>query len=127
MVPLKNAHDSGGWAWNSSKKEEYANYLGDLNHLIAVTQGANVPEEWRPPDEGYWCRYATDGTEVKMEWGLTMTQEEAEAVIEMLDTCEEPIEVEAKRAEGASEKDTSQRPAAGGGNANADSGAGGGT
>ena len=31
-----------------------------------------------------------------MEWGLTMSQRETEAVIEMLDTCEEPIEVEAE-------------------------------
>ena len=37
-----------------------------------------------------------------MEWGLTMTQRETEAIIEMLDTCEEPIEVEAGRAEGSS-------------------------
>ena len=43
-----------------------------------------------------------------MQWGLTMTQREAEAVIEMLDTCEEPIEVKAERAEGTSKKDTSQ-------------------
>ncbi len=35
-----------------------------------------------------------------MEWGLTMTQRETEAIIEMLDTCEEPVEVEAKGAEG---------------------------
>ena len=106
LVPLKNAHDSGGWAWNSAKKEEYANYLGDPDHLIGVTRGANRskgakgPEEWRPSNEGYWCQYATDWTEVKFEWGLTMTQGEAEAVIEMLDTCEEPVEVEAGRAQG---------------------------
>ena len=115
LVPLKNAHDSGGWAWNPARKESYANYLGDPDHLIGVTKGANRskgakgPEEWRPPDEGYWCQYATDWTEVKMEGGLTMTQRESEAVIEMLDSCEKPVEVEARRAAGT---DTSERPAA---------------
>ena len=119
LVPLKNAHDSGGWAWSSDRKQEYANYLVDLDHLIAVTKGANRskgakgPEEWRPPDEGYWCQYATDWTEVKMEWGLTMTHRETEAVIEMLDTCVEPIEVKAERAEGTAGTDTSGRAAAG--------------
>ena len=113
LVPLKNAHDSGGWAWSSARKQEYANYLGDPDHLIAVTKGANRskgakgPEEWRPPDEGYWCQYATDWTEVKMEWGLRMTQRETEAVIEMLDTCEEPVEVKAKSAAGIAGTDTS--------------------
>ena len=119
LVPLKNAHDSGGWAWSLDRKQEYANYLVDQDHLIAVTKGANRskgakgPEEWRPLDEGYWCQYATDWTEVKMEWGLTMTQRETEAVIEMLDTCEEPIEVKAERAEGTAGTDTSGRVAAG--------------
>ena len=51
-----------------------------------------------------------------MEWGLTMTQRETEAIIEMLNTCEEPIEVEAERAEGSSsllpERDTSRPSAA---------------
>ena len=118
LVPLKNAHDSGGWAWSSARKEQYANYLGDPDHLIAVTKGANRskgakgPEEWRPPDEGYWCQYATDWTEVKMEWGLTMTQRETEAVIVMLDTCEEPVDVKAKRAEGIAGTDTSGQAAA---------------
>ena len=119
LVPLKNAHDSGGWAWSSDRKQEYANYLGDLDHLIAVTKGANRskgakgPEDWRPPDEGYWCQYATDWTEVKMEWGLTMTQRETEAVIEMLDTCVEPVEVTAEREEDTAETDTSGWGAAG--------------
>ena len=84
LVPLKNAHDSGGWAWRSAKKEDYANYLGNPDHLIAVTKTANRskgtkgPEEWRPSDEVYWCQYATDWTEVNFEWGLTMTQRKAE-------------------------------------------------
>ena len=35
-----------------------------------------------------------------MEWGLTMTQVEIEAIIEMLDTCEEPIEVKNRESGG---------------------------
>ena len=113
LVPLKNAHDSGGWAWSAARKQEYANYLGDPDHLIAVTKGANRskgakgPGGWRPPDEGYWCQYATDWTEVKAEWGLTMTQTETEAVIDMLDTCEEPVEVKEEEAEGTEGMDSS--------------------
>ena len=118
LVPLKNAHDSGGSAWSAARKQEYANYLGDPDHLIAVTKGANRskgakgPEGWRPPDEGYWCQYATDWTEVKLEWGLTMTQMETEAVIDMLDTCEEPVEVEAERAEDMAGTGTSRQTTA---------------
>ena len=82
MVPLKNAHNSGGWAWSPEKREEYANFLGDDDHLIAMasranrSKGARGPEEWKPPDESYWCQYATDWAEVKERWDLTMTQAE---------------------------------------------------
>ena len=106
LVPLKNAHVSGGWAWTSVERQEYANYLGDSDHLIAVTKAANRskgakgPEDWRPPDEGYWCQYATDWAEVKMEWGLTMTQRETDAIIGMLDTCGELVQVVTITAEG---------------------------
>ena len=40
-VPLKNAHLSGGWAWDEERKEEYANYLGAENHLIAISARHN--------------------------------------------------------------------------------------
>ena len=99
MVPLKNAHNSGGWAWNPAAKENYANSLEEDDHLIAVasranrSKGARGPEEWRPPDETYWCQYATDWTEIKERWDLTMTEPEAESVVEMLGTCETPVKV----------------------------------
>ena len=99
MVPLKNAHNSGGWAWGPAMKEEYANNLGDDDHLIAVqdnanqSKGARGPDEWMPPDETYWCQYATDWSEIKHRWDLTMTEPEAEAVALMLGTCEDPPEV----------------------------------
>ena len=46
-----------------------------------------------------------------MEWGLTMTQRETEAVIEMLVTCEEPVEVKAERVEDIAGTATSGRAA----------------
>ena len=100
LVPLKNAHLSGGWRWDAEMREEYANYLQEENHLIAVTAGANRskgargPEEWGPPEQSYWCQYATDWTEVKARWGLTMTKVESEIVMDMLGTCENPPDME---------------------------------
>ena len=92
LVPLKNAHLSGGWSWDAEMKEEYANDLSDPDHLIAVTvsanrsKGAKGPEEWGPPEQSYWCDYATDWTEVKARWELTMTKVESEIVMDMLGT-----------------------------------------
>ena len=107
LVPLKNAHLSGAWRWDAEMREEYANYLEEENHLIAVTAGANRskgargPEEWGPPEQSYFCQYATDWTEVKARWGLTMTRKELRAVLEMLDTCESHVVVETRRAKSA--------------------------
>ena len=104
MVPLKNAHLSGAWVWNPAMKEEYANYLEDPDHLIAVTasanrsKGAKGPEEWMPSNQDYWCQYATDWAEIKEWWKLTMTDPEAEAVVEMLQRCENPPDVDVREA-----------------------------
>ena len=103
LVPLKNAHLSEGWRWDLSRRTEYANYRQYPDHLIAVasranrSKGARGPEDRKPFDETYW-QYATDWAEIKAKWGLTMTQPEADAVLEMLDTCEDPVEVEAEEA-----------------------------
>ena len=104
-VPLKNAHLSGAWAWSPEMKEEYANYLEEENHLIALSsrhnrsKGARGPEEWAPPDNALWCDYASDWAEIKERWGLTMTPVESEIVMDMLGTCENPPEFEVETLE----------------------------
>ena len=94
MVPLKNAHDSGGWAWDKNKKAAYANEMGYADHLIAVTasanrkKGARGPEEWKPANQGYWCDYAIDWVQIKVYWELSATKVEWAALQEMLKTCD---------------------------------------
>ena len=93
MVPLANAHRSGGWAWSAQRKRAYANDMSLGGHLIAVTasanrsKGAKGPEEWQPPDTGHRCDYAINWITVKATWGLTATVAEWAALEDMLSTC----------------------------------------
>ena len=94
MVPLKEAHESGGHAWTTDKKEAYANDLLNPQHLIAVKGGSNGskgfkdPSEWMPPNRSYWCTYLKDWVEIKRLWKLTMDQSEADAISRGLKVCE---------------------------------------
>ena len=93
MVPLGNAHDSGAWQWSANRREQYANYLEDPQHLIAVTasanrsKGAQGPEDWKPAESAYWCQYAVDWIIIKGTWELTVTQQEHTALVQLLNTC----------------------------------------
>ena len=108
MVPLENAHRSGGWAWSKERKADFANDLSYADHLIAVQASANRrkgskgPEEWKPPRREYWCEYAVDWTTIKHSWGLTANPNEAIALREMLETCDEPTSLEMVPVQGAS-------------------------
>jgi len=85
-VPLKDAHISGAWAWNSTKKMEYANYLHDPDHLIAVSKsqnrskGSKSPDKWLKIPERLKPRYCKKWNNVKVRWGLTVTQSELDTL-----------------------------------------------
>ena len=93
FIPLKNAHQSGGYNWSSVKKEEFANYRLDPDNLIAVnlssnrSKGAKGPNEWKPSNNEYWCEYAYDWIRIKHYWKLTATQAEWDALVSMIKSC----------------------------------------
>ena len=109
MVPLSNAHRSGASEWTAQRKEDYANDLSFEHHLIAVTasvnrsKGARGPEEWKPPDESYWCEYAVNWITVKATWSLTATAGEWTALEDMLGTCAFEVVIEEGEPSPASE------------------------
>ncbi|MGL4388212.1 MAG: YHYH domain-containing protein [Brevinema sp.] len=79
VVPLKNAYDSGGASWDRKKKEAYANYLDDPNHLMAVSakenrsKGSKDPSEWLPPNKSFHCEYIRIWHKIKITWGLSFS------------------------------------------------------
>jgi hypothetical protein len=82
VVALKEAWDSGAWAWSMSQRQAFANDLTDRRTLIAVTDRVNIskgdkdPSNWMPPLRSYWCTYLSDWISVKARWGLSMDQSE---------------------------------------------------
>ncbi len=82
VVALKEAWDSGAWAWSESQRKAYANDMTDRRTLIAVTDRVNAsksdkdPSNWMPPLRSYWCAYLGDWISVKARWGLSMDQSE---------------------------------------------------
>lgn len=93
LVPLENAHRSGGDGWPVSRRRQYANALEYRWHLVAVTpaensrKGSRGPEKYRPPNERFWCQYGSAWATIKFVWGLSASQEEREAVREMVKAC----------------------------------------
>jgi hypothetical protein len=93
MIPLNYAAQHGGQAWDSGKKQNYANNLDYADHLIAVsakenrTKSDKGPSEWKPTDKGYWCKYSEDWAAISVTWGLTATAKDVAALKEMAATC----------------------------------------
>jgi len=93
LVPLGNAHRTGGWQWDAARRAQYVNDLSDPDHLVAVrrslhqAKGEKGPEQWKPPRRGEWCSYARAWRRIKERWQLAMTVAEYLAVRDMEATC----------------------------------------
>jgi len=86
VVALKEAWESGAWAWPVEFRISYANDTADSRTLIAVSAVSNNsksdddPANWLPSDPAAVCNYLIDWVAIKHRWHLTMDQTEWEQV-----------------------------------------------
>ena len=86
VVALKEAWDSGAYAWTASQRRAFANDLGNPEALIAVTASSNRsksdrdPADWLPPNQSYHCTYIAHWMKVKIFWKLSVDEREFQAI-----------------------------------------------
>ena len=82
VVALKEAWDSGAFAWSEAQRIAYANDTSDSRTLLAVSETSNQskgekdPSNWLPALRAYQCTYIANWISVKARWGLSMDQSE---------------------------------------------------
>jgi hypothetical protein len=82
VVALKEAWDSGAWAWSDATRNAYANDTTDRRTLQVVTdnvnskKGAMDPSNWLPSLKSNLCTYLGNWISVKARWNLSMDQSE---------------------------------------------------
>ena len=82
VVALKEAWDSGAWAWSAATRNAYANDTTDRRTLLAVTDNVNQqksdrdPSNWVPPLKSNLCTYLGNWISIKARWNLSMDQSE---------------------------------------------------
>jgi hypothetical protein len=81
VVSLKEAWDSGAWAWTSARRKAHANDLTDRRTLRTVSTSSNGskgdrdPSNWLPTPADQ-CRFLGDWVAVKVRWGLSADKSE---------------------------------------------------
>lgn len=90
FVPLKNAYVSGAWRWGYGKRCHYSNYVGNAFHLMAVSGRENMrksdraPDQYLPKNENYICDYVENWLKTKAIWGLRLSVNEAQAIVQTI-------------------------------------------
>jgi hypothetical protein len=82
VVALKEAWDSGAWAWSPAMRTAFANDTSDRRSLVAASAASNRskgdkdPTNWLPPRKAAVCGYLADWVAIKARWGLSMDPSE---------------------------------------------------
>lgn len=86
VVPLEEAHTSGASEWTREQRIEFANYLENPDHLMAVWRSANRskgkrdPASWMPSSIPSWEWYLLRWQDIKQQWGLIIDDAEQAAI-----------------------------------------------
>ena len=86
VVTVREAWESGAWAWSASKRRSFINDRADVSVLALVIasssqqRGDKDPAGWMPSTNANTCAYLSNWVAVKTKWGLAMDQRELTAV-----------------------------------------------
>jgi hypothetical protein len=93
FVPLKEAWESGAFAWDNETRQRFANDLDYSMSLIAVSAKTNRsksdrdPASWLPPSTSFVCQYVGRWVAVKYRWSLAIDPAEKKVLSNKLGTC----------------------------------------
>lgn len=93
LVPLRDAHASGGYRWTLEEKRAYANDLSNDFHLLVMAAGEHnrrtlkSPAIEEPPNFRFQCEYLICWASIKRKYKLSMTQDEFDSVNARLNLC----------------------------------------
>ncbi len=91
IIPLKWAHDHGGWRWSAEEKQSFSN---DYQNLILVddgrnqSKGAKGPGEWMPDNSAYHCMYVFRWAYLIDKYNLSGNQVDKDRISEVARKCE---------------------------------------
>lgn len=83
LIPLKNAHQTGGYSWSKQQREIFANDPENLvitNRIYNRKKGAKGIDGWLPIHREYTCRYLKDWARLKLKYRLLLTPAEQQAI-----------------------------------------------
>ena len=93
VVALKEAHESGAFRWDTSRRSEFANDYKLAKNLVPMwnstnrSKGSLEPYQWLPPNEEAWCGFANRWTFVKWFWELSVDEVECQFLTDLLGNC----------------------------------------